>query len=80
MLIYCSLVFFCLLFLIIFTNTVLKTQLAELNAQLGALTELKLENERLSQLLGFKQASKMNLLAARQVLLTWQAVELKNFR
>lgn len=48
-------------------NSVLKTQLAELNAQLGALTELKLENERLSQLLGFKQASKMNLLAARVI-------------
>lgn len=48
-------------------NEKLRTQLAELNAQLGALTELKLENERLSQLLGFKQASKMNLLAARVI-------------
>jgi rod shape-determining protein MreC len=48
-------------------NQALKTQLAELNAQLGAMTELKLENQRLSQLLGFKQASKMNLLAARVI-------------
>lgn len=48
-------------------NEVFKKQLAELNAQIGTLTELKLENERLSQLLGFKQASKMNLLAARVV-------------
>ncbi len=48
-------------------NEMLKTQLAELNAQLGALTELKLENERLRELLGFKQASKMNLLAARVI-------------
>lgn len=48
-------------------NQELKKQLAELNAQLGAMTELKLENERLGQLLGFKQASKMNLLAARVI-------------
>lgn len=48
-------------------NEQLKTQLAELNAQLGALTELKLENVRLSQLLGFREASKMNLLAARVI-------------
>jgi len=48
-------------------NQELKKQLAELNAQLGAMTELKLENERLSQLLGFKQATKMNLLAARVI-------------
>lgn len=46
-------------------NMRLKQQLAELNAQLGAMTELKLENERLNQLLGFKQGTKMNLLAAR---------------
>jgi rod shape-determining protein MreC len=46
-------------------NMTLKQQLAELNAQLGAMTELKLENERLNQLLGFKQGTKMNLLAAR---------------
>lgn len=48
-------------------NNELKQQLAELNAQLGAMTELKLENERLNQLLGFKHASKMNLLAARVI-------------
>jgi rod shape-determining protein MreC len=48
-------------------NLDLKNQLAELKAQLGALTELKLENERLSQLLGFKQARKMDLLAARVI-------------
>jgi rod shape-determining protein MreC len=38
-----------------------------LNAQLGAMTELKLENQRLNQLLGFKQTNKMNLLAARVI-------------
>jgi len=48
-------------------NEEMKKQLAELNANLGALKELKLENERLNQLLGFKQASKMNLLAARVI-------------
>lgn len=48
-------------------NEGLKQQLAELNAQLGAMTELKLENERLNQLLGFKQATKMKLLAARVI-------------
>lgn len=48
-------------------NAELKGQLAELNAQLSAFTELKMENERLNQLLGFKQATKMNLLAARVI-------------
>ncbi|MGE3683220.1 MAG: rod shape-determining protein MreC [Bdellovibrionales bacterium] len=48
-------------------NEALRNQLAELNAQLGAMTELKLENERLGQLLGFKQATKMDLLAARVI-------------
>jgi rod shape-determining protein MreC len=48
-------------------NEELKKQLAELNAQLGAMTELKLENQRLNQLLGFKQTNKMNLLAARVI-------------
>src|SRR6185312_10083717 len=48
-------------------NQELKQKLAELNAQFGAMTELKMENERLSQLLGFKHASKMNLLAARVI-------------
>ncbi|MGE4131292.1 MAG: rod shape-determining protein MreC [Bdellovibrionales bacterium] len=48
-------------------NEELKNKLAELNAQLGALTELKLENERLNEMLGFKKASKMDLLAARVI-------------
>ncbi len=48
-------------------NLQLNQQLAELNAQLGAMTELKLENERLNQLLGFKQGTKMELLAARVI-------------
>lgn len=48
-------------------NAVLKSQLAELNAQVGAMTELKLENQRLSDLLGFKQAAKMEILAARVI-------------
>jgi len=47
------------------TNRKLNQELAELKAQLGALTELKLENERLSQLLDFKHKTSMNLLAAR---------------
>ncbi len=49
------------------TNQELKRQLDELNAQLSAFTELKLENQRLGELLGFKQATKMNLLAARVI-------------
>lgn len=48
-------------------NQELKAQLAELNAQLSAFTELKMENERLNQLLGFKQATKMDLLTARVI-------------
>jgi rod shape-determining protein MreC len=48
-------------------NQELKNQLDELNAQLGTMTELKLENERLSQLLGFKQNTKMQLLGARVI-------------
>lgn len=48
-------------------NRDLKARLDELSAQLSAFTELKLENERLNQLLGFKQANKMNLLAARVI-------------
>lgn len=48
-------------------NREFKQKLDELNAQLGAQTELKMENERLSQLLGFKHASKMTLLAARVI-------------
>jgi rod shape-determining protein MreC len=38
-----------------------------LRAGLGALTELKLENERLNKLLGFKQTNKMELLAAKVI-------------
>ncbi len=48
-------------------NRELTQQNAELRAQLGALTELKLENERLSELLGFKQTSQMDLIAARVI-------------
>jgi rod shape-determining protein MreC len=48
-------------------NQALKTKLAEQNALLGTMTELKMENERLGQLLGFKQNSKMDLLAARVI-------------
>src|SRR5437870_1531339 len=48
-------------------NQDLKAHLAELNAQLGAMTELKLENERLTKMLGFSHATKMNLLAARVI-------------
>lgn len=39
----------------------------ELRAQLGALAELKLENERLNKLLQFKLTTKMELLAAKVV-------------
>lgn len=39
----------------------------ELRAQLGALGELKLENERLSELLNFKRRTNMELLAARVI-------------
>ena len=40
---------------------------AELRAQLGSMTELKMENERLGKLLGFKQAANMELLAGRVI-------------
>lgn len=40
---------------------------AKLRAELGALTELKLENERLRKLLQFKRDTKMQLLAARVI-------------
>ncbi len=39
----------------------------ELRAQLGGLTELKLENERLNKLLEFKQTTRMQLLAAKVI-------------
>jgi len=48
-------------------NRTLKMEIAELRAQLGSMTELKVENERLNKLLGFRQASNMDLLAARVV-------------
>lgn len=46
-------------------NRQLQLEIDELKAQLGELTELKLENERLGRLLQFKEKTKMNLLAAR---------------
>lgn len=48
-------------------NRTLQQENAELRAQLGAMTELKLENERLAKLLAFRQATKMQILAARIV-------------
>ncbi len=48
-------------------NRELSDELAQLKAQLGELTELKLENERLGGLLEFKQKTNMNLLAARVI-------------
>ncbi|MCB0366875.1 MAG: rod shape-determining protein MreC [Bdellovibrionaceae bacterium] len=48
-------------------NRVLTQDNAELRAQLGALTELKMENQRLNELLAFRQKSKMDLLAAKVV-------------
>lgn len=39
----------------------------ELHAELGALTELRLENERLNKILDFKQKSKMKSIAARVI-------------
>lgn len=49
------------------TNRKLQAELTELKAQLGAITELKIENERLNSLLNFKQATKMQLLSARVI-------------
>ncbi|MEQ1665971.1 MAG: rod shape-determining protein MreC [Bdellovibrionales bacterium] len=46
-------------------NARLSKELAEYKAQLGSMTELKLENQRLGGLLDFKQKSNMNLLATR---------------
>lgn len=48
-------------------NRTLRVQNAELRAQLGSMTELKVENERLNNLLGFKQASNMDLVAAKVI-------------
>ena len=46
-------------------NRKLQNENSELRAQLGALEELRLENERLNQLLGFKSQTKMELLTAK---------------
>lgn len=46
-------------------NLGLTKENAELRAKLGALTELKLENERLSKLLDFKRSTNMELLASK---------------
>jgi rod shape-determining protein MreC len=48
-------------------NRELQRENAELRAQLGSMTELKMENERLSKLLGFKQSANMELLAGRVI-------------
>jgi rod shape-determining protein MreC len=48
-------------------NRALKVENSELRAQLGAMTELKVENERLNKLLGFRQNSNMDLLAAKVI-------------
>ncbi len=46
-------------------NRLLKRDISELKAQLGRMTELKIENERLNKLLGFQQNAPMKLVAAR---------------
>lgn len=48
-------------------NKQLSDEIAKLKAELGSVTELKLENQRLNELLGFKQASPLTLIAARVV-------------
>jgi rod shape-determining protein MreC len=48
-------------------NRVLNHELTELKAQLGELTELRLENDRLGKLLDFKDKAKMQLLPARVI-------------
>ncbi|MCB9026608.1 MAG: rod shape-determining protein MreC [Bdellovibrionaceae bacterium] len=48
-------------------NRQLQIENSELSAQLGTLTELKLENQRLNQLLNFKENTKMNLLTAKVI-------------
>ena len=48
-------------------NLVLIKENEELRAKLGALTELKLENERLTKLLDFKRSTSMELLAAKVI-------------
>lgn len=46
-------------------NRELTQEIGQLKAQLGAMTELGLENERLNKLIDFRQRSKMELVAAR---------------
>ena len=48
-------------------NTALQKENEELRAQLGAMTELKLENERLNHLIDFKQRTAMKLLGAKVI-------------
>lgn len=48
-------------------NRLLQKEIEEMRAQLGSMTELKIENERLTQLLGFKQNSPMELVAVKVV-------------
>jgi rod shape-determining protein MreC len=48
-------------------NRELKQNLANLNAQLSELQELKAENQRLNHALGFKTQSKLNLATARVI-------------
>ncbi len=48
-------------------NRKLQKENSELSAQLGFLTELKLENQRLNQILGFKENTKMKLLTAKVI-------------
>lgn len=48
-------------------NKALEEEIARLRAELGSVTELKLENQRLNQLLGFKQSSELTLIAAKIV-------------
>jgi rod shape-determining protein MreC len=48
-------------------NQTLLKENEELRATLGALTELKIENERLSKLLDFRHQTKMELLAAKVI-------------
>ena len=48
-------------------NQAMQKENQELRTKLGGLTELKLENERLNKLLTFKQATSMELMAAKVV-------------
>lgn len=48
-------------------NLVLQKENEELRAKLGALTELELENERLTKLLDFRKSTSMELLAAKVI-------------